>query len=311
MKKIIVRILNVKIINIVILGIYSLCKAIFPIKYLKIFHRLPVIKKVRIHQDGFNIFYMISDGKDTIAKSIYWEGLRAYEPRTLRLLTHLLKESNSFYDIGANTGLFSLLAASSDNINNVYSFEPLDIAYNLFQSNISINEINKITLHKIALSNFNGESIFNVNKTDSDIPLGASLRNDVIENEIAESIKVKALMLDTFINENNIASMDLLKIDTEGTEDLVIQGGLESIDRFRPVMICEVLSHTKTEDKIHALLDAKKYEYFFVNDEILEKVEKLKGDPYIVSNYLLIPEEKSSILLKDFKIKQVKEKIFH
>ncbi len=303
-------IIKIKVFNASFLAFYKLCKIIFPVKYLTFFHRFPVNKNVKVSEEGFKTFYMKSNGADSIAKELYWEGLHSYETRTLSIITTLLNQSVVFFDIGANTGLFSLLAASSNGIREVHAFEPMDSAYNLFKDNVSLNNFDRILINKIALSDFDGESIFNIQAEGSDIPLGSSLRSDVGEHGIQQKVKVETMKLDTYILKNRISGMDLMKIDTEGTEDKVLDGAVNSIDKYRPVMICEILSHTGTEPGIHKVLDTRNYNYYFINDNELEQVDILKGDPYIVSNYLLLPSEKAELLLKDFKIKKIKEKAF-
>jgi FkbM family methyltransferase len=309
-KNTIKAIVKFRLFNPLFLLLYKVCKIIIPVKNLAFFHRLPVYKNVKVSEEGFNSFYMISNGSDSIAKELYWTGLHSYETRTLSIITSLMKQSSVFFDIGANTGLFSLLAASSDRMKQVNSFEPMDAAYDLFKDNISLNNFSKIKINKIALSDFDGESIFNIQMEGSDIPLGSSLRSDVGEHEILQKIKVKTMKLDTYANDLNITQIDLMKIDTEGTEDKVLEGAVNSIDKFRPVMICEILAHTGTEPGIHKILDNRNYNYYFINDNELEQVDFLKGDPYIVSNYLLMPSEKADLLLKDFKIEKITEKIF-
>ncbi len=310
MKNVFKKILSIKIINALMIFEYKVLSVILPRKLLKPFHRLPVIKNITVYEEGFKPFYMKSDGRDTIAKEIYWDGLRSYESRTLNIIISIMKQSSVFFDIGANTGLFSLLASSTDNISKIYSFEPLDSAYNLFEENIKLNGFNRIKNNKTALSDFDGESVFNIYMGDSSIPLGSSLRNDVGDTSLYSEIKVKTEKLDTFVNANNIDSIDLMKIDTEGTEDKVLEGAINSIKKFRPVMFCEVLAHTKTEPGIHKIMDNMDYKYYYVNDSQMEQVENIIGDPFIVSNYLLMPSEKAELLLKGFKVIKIKEKVF-
>lgn len=57
-------------------------------------------------------------------------------------------------------------------------------------------------------------------------------------------------------------------------------------------------------------MDRRNYNYYFVNDDSLEQVEKIVGDPYIVSNYLFVPAEKSENVLNNFNITKIKQKIF-
>jgi FkbM family methyltransferase len=78
-------------------------------------------------------------------------------------------------------------------------------------------------VNRVALSDYDGETTFNVQKIHSPrIPLSSSMRQDMGEAE-REIVVVPTLKLDSYIKNNNIDSIDLIKIDTEGTEDKVLE----------------------------------------------------------------------------------------
>lgn len=308
-KRFIFSVFKIKILNLFLILLYKILKPIAPAKLINLFYKFPYNGKVKIN--AIKPFVMLDNGSDIIANEIYWKGITAYEPQTENIVLKLLKPAEIFFDIGANTGLYSLLAASIDNNMKIHAFEPVDSAFNFLTANINENRFSNIKANKVALSNFDGESTFNLQLSDSIIPLGSSLRQDMGDQENKLVIKVKTMTLDTYVEENNIKKIDFLKIDTEGTEDKVLEGAEQSINSFRPVLICEVLSNTNIEDKLHKLLDSRNYNYYFVNDNSLEQVEKIIGDPYVVSNYLFVPEEKAEFILKDISVTRIKEKVFN
>ena len=59
--------------------------------------------------------------------------------------------------------------------------------------------------------------------------------------------------MDDYCKEAHVTTIDLINIDTEGTEDLVFSGGKESILRSNPIIICEVLSG-RIESKIQVII---------------------------------------------------------
>lgn len=53
-------------------------------------------------------------------------------------------------------------------------------------------------------------------------------------------IKCKLVLLDNFIEKNKISNVDFIKCDVEGAELFVFQGGLTTIERFKPIVISEI-----------------------------------------------------------------------
>jgi len=310
-KRFLFSVFKIKIFNLPVTFLYSLIKHIAPSKIKEFFYRFPVNGNVRIHINGSRPFVMVNDGSDIIANEIYWKGISAYEPQTENIVLKLLHDTKVFFDIGSNTGLYSLIAASQTHNIQVHAFEPVDSAYDFLSTRIKTSGLNNITANKIALSDFDGESTFNLQMTGSAIPLGSSLRHDMGDQENKRVIKVKTMKLDTYAEQTGVSKIDFMKIDTEGTENKVLEGGKNSIDKFRPVFICEVLSNTNLEEKLHSFMDSRDYNYYFVQDNSLEQVERIVGDPYVVSNYLFVPAEKASQLLNDITVTKIKEKVFN
>ena len=310
LKRLIFSFSKIKIINLWIRCSYKILKPALPSGIRKIFYKFPVNGKVKSQIEGSKPFIMMNNGSDSIANDIYWKGAFGYEKTTMDLILKLLSSSDVFFDIGANTGLYSLVAASSERNIMVHAFEPVDIAYNMIVAGKNASNFDNIKTNEIALSNFDGESTFNLQMSDeSTIPLGSSLRQDMGDQKNKRTIKVKTMKLDTYVEKNVVTKIDLMKVDTEGTEDKVFEGGDNSISKFRPVIICEVLSNL-LEDKLHLFMDNKNYIYYYVDENELQQCDKIIGDPYVVSNYLFVPEEKVSLFLMGIKITKIKEKKF-
>jgi hypothetical protein len=86
--------------------------------------------------------------------------------------------------------------------------------------------------------------------------------------------------------------VDLVKIDTEGTEPEVLASGREMLVRDRPWIICEVL-HGLTEDRLHAVLDPLGYRAFHITRRGLVPRQRIVGDPrYVERNYLFATDER-------------------
>lgn len=74
--------------------------------------RIPVVEDFEVDLgDRVSFRYSRADG-DAIGRSLYWRGTQEWEPTTVRPFLALARRSRRFLDIGANTGLYTLLATA-------------------------------------------------------------------------------------------------------------------------------------------------------------------------------------------------------
>jgi len=135
-------------------------------------------------------------------------------------------------DIGAHKGEFLSYLLKLDNIEKIYAFEPQIKIFNELVSKFSNNK--KVVLNNFAISHESGNKIIKINKltstsTFSEISeksLWFKLKNIILlsQNSIDDSYQVPTQKLDSYIHEQNIHNIDLLKIDTEGHEINVLNG---------------------------------------------------------------------------------------
>lgn len=151
------------------------------------------------------------------------------EPETVHWLSKNIRESDVFYDIGANVGAYSFVACAITNKNcKTYAFEPSFTTYAALSRNVFLNQYTGIVvpLH-IALGD----------KTDllqfhySSITAGASMHG--LEEPVAEEGKpfqavyaqpVISYRMDDMIHDFKLPSPNIIKIDVDGAELRVLQG---------------------------------------------------------------------------------------
>ena len=130
-------------------------------------------------------------------------------------------------DIGANLGLFSLIAASHNPDRRIVAFEPGSSTFQALEANVKRNGAN-IECHNIALAKEDGELRFTMKENAR---ANSSLASD------DEGITVTARRLDTIVEELGIDKIGLLKVDTEGFEAIVFRGAPKVLDEMRPSTI--------------------------------------------------------------------------
>jgi FkbM family methyltransferase len=126
-----------------------------------------------------------------------------------------------FVDVGANQGLFSIIAAKNVKCDEVISFEPIKSTYDYLVKNCQLNNVtNKCYLHNLAIgdSNENISIFFNKNHSgkSSLVKSNQNHNNKMVKIETINSVKLNKLL--TIKNKNYI-----LKIDVEGYEFVVLK----------------------------------------------------------------------------------------
>jgi len=165
--------------------------------------------------------------------------LGTLKPDLQSFLSSTVKEGKIFYDVGANVGFFSLLAARLVGPNGrVISFEPLpDNLVNL-RENMKRNRFLNVKILPFALGAANEEQIFQV----SERPTWGKLKSaghDAPDKYLSD-IKVPVRRLDDLIIDGVIPPPDFVKIDVEGAEVEVIEGAQETMTRYHPTLIIEL-----------------------------------------------------------------------
>jgi len=162
---------------------------------------------------------------------IYYRGL--YEEGCIKKLRQLMKPGMTFIDIGANVGLYTIIAAHLvKETGSVIAFEPQTELIKLINENIELNKLNNITLISCALGEENGEAeLFQVSSTNDG---QATLRINRDEQTFGGVIKVPIHTLSSILIELKVENVDGIKIDTEGAELYVLNGFLPWLDSHTP-----------------------------------------------------------------------------
>jgi len=211
----------------------------------------------------------------TIENEIFWKGLgKSWEEDTVWLIAELAKTADVIFDIGANTGVYSLLSKSLNPKTKVYAFEPVQRTYKRLEQNITINNFD-VTTEQIALSDKTGKQIFY--DTYAEHQQSSSLSPDKLKNtswntEKIVEYEIETITLDDYISKKGIEKIDLMKIDVEMHEPEVIEGFKKYLALFQPYIIIEVLE-SSIADKLNAVFANSSYKIFHLDEQdiLIEK----------------------------------------
>ena len=231
-----------------------------------------------VHVETVSFTMLAGYGRD-IEATIYWDGVNAFEPTTINWWRELSKRSTYIFDIGANTGIYSLVAKALNFKAEIYAFEPLERIYKILDENIQLNQPSTIKAHRIALSDYTGQGEM------FDLPVEhmytASLNRNV-HAERGQPIKsvqeaVAVMRLDDFMFQQNIQGLDLVKIDVESHEPAVLRGMNVSLRKFHPTLIIEIWNNEVGVAVEDALADCDYY-YFALTTTVPERTQHIRND---------------------------------
>lgn len=237
-----------------------------------------------------------------ITQLLYWKGYKNFEYSTI--FESLSKNVNSFLDIGSNIGYYSLLAAKVNANMSIYAFEPAKGPKHFLKKNIKINNFEaQITAVDLALSNNNGMIDFyevdNLKYSYLKFNLaGEGNAGTKTKSRNFIKNKVNTESLDNFVNSKKINAIDLIKLDTEGTEVDILKSGIECIKKFQPIVISETLFNTTERDLEH-FFNALDYQFFNHTKKGLLKVNTIiRTKDNDIRNCFFVPKTKLSLIEK-------------
>lgn len=165
---------------------------------------------------------------------------RIYEPDVARQLVSALKprKPSLCLDIGANIGLMTLNVLAEAPDTHVVAFEPGPHQAELLGRTVAANSLDShVTIVQSALSNRPGKANFAVHKTRHASGDGFF---DTKRSGHTRTTEVSVTTLDEWWRSAGQPHVDAIKIDTEGAELWVLQGGQEMLERCRPLVVFEL-----------------------------------------------------------------------
>lgn len=191
---------------------------------------------------GINLFV---DPANYVERSI---AKGSFESEFVRYFVDLIEEleGTTFYDIGANVGLFSLLHAKLS-AGETVAFEPNPQIVDRLRENVELNPDLDIHIKEVALSDTVGETTLSVSKT---YPGEASLTGSTMTDDELFQMSVRTATLDSIID-TLPDTPNLLKIDVEGAELRALSGMSEVICEWKPEILLEIHPNLIKSDGKH------------------------------------------------------------
>ena len=215
--------------------------------------------------------------KDSVlSRSIY----KGFEKEETDYLTSILHEGDIFIDIGANIGLFSLMASKAVGIKGlVISFEPTPNTFSRLSENVKLNDFKNINVRNIGLSNVKDELTFYISKNGYDAWNSFAPSQD---NKLEIAIKVPVSTLDIELINVEKSKIKLVKIDVEGWEKFVLNGGRDFLLNFNPIVMIEFTEENTFNagypvHDIYRIMQDFGFKWYRLNDgKLIPEVQKMR-----------------------------------
>jgi FkbM family methyltransferase len=209
-----------------------------------------------------------------------------YEPQVSYAIESYVKKSDTCYDIGANIGFWALkMGELVGESGKIYAFEPMSQNLSLLELNINSSDLQKrIEILPFALGDKEGSANIYIPAD----PGSTSMAPESIDDRY-EEVNVKTL--DDVWQNQGCPQIKFIKMDVEGYEPFVLQGGKNFFQKVSPIVVCEINSRKlslldKSQENIFDFFLSNGYQSFVFNpsnDEFLQS--DYAGD----NDYIFLP----------------------
>lgn len=258
----------------------------------RFWQRLPVTGPVPLRLPGGGEIRYRSGLMDHLGRGLFFGGLGWWEPEILRVLPALARRASGVVDVGAHTGLFTLIALAENATAQAVAVEPVMANAQLLYANLRENGLaGRCVLTVAAAATVPGVVDFDLGPVE--VPMTASIH---VGLDGTRGVRVPAVSLDAIAGW--LPSVDLVKIDVEGFEHLVLDGGRETLNRHRPTLVIECLPNSRVEDFADLWLRLG-YRRFHLLPDRVEPVQTVCANVgALTHNYLFIarPDVTSDVL---------------
>jgi len=210
-----------------------------------------------------------------------------YETIDSAMIMKLVSPTDCVIDIGANMGWYAINIAKTYPQTKVHAFEPIPKTYSFLEKNIELNNISNISSNNFGLSDERKDLTFYFYPEGS----GNASSENMSDRDDAELLTCHVERLDDFVSENNL-HVDFIKCDVEGAEIFAFKGGINTLQRDKPIVFTEMLRKWSAKfgyhpNEIITLFSDIGYKCFVVEEERLVEFFNM-DDSTIETNFFFM-----------------------
>ena len=239
--------------------------------------------------EGLNIYLRLGNDQ---SRCLYVSG--SFEPNEIYWLGTVLKPGMCFLDIGANEGFYTTYAAKKVGpAGSVYAFEPSAREQTWLQRNINRNNLKNVIVFETALADKRGKAVLKIadHEHNGQNTLGVKFGHPGISS--IYEVEVPITTIDELRDARLLPKLDVLKIDVEGAEAMVLEGGKTALNNDRPTLIIELFeaalaAQGSSVAKVINLLEAANYRILWFSN-ISGKLTDIRPSGVSCQNVVAVP----------------------
>ena len=228
-----------------------------------------------------------------------------FEFDLLSLVDSFLKPGMNVIDVGANCGVYSVIAGKKiGEEGSIWAFEPAKDSVERLRANLSLNELPPFVVEQIALSDTTDEFLHLVNEANNGDGYRYLTQDTSTRVRLSESEKVPVTTLDAYAKKENIKNVSFLKVDVEGGEFGVFNGAHDVLSTNTNLVILFESAPIglnragHSQDELHQLIRSHNFELYAwddkqnvwsTNEEELRRI----GNVWATRNKNLLPVTKN------------------
>lgn len=179
-------------------------------------------------------------------RSLWLRPPLAHEWYPLATLRAFVRPTDIVWDVGANLGLYTRWLVTHLNARQVCSFEPMSENLPELRHNLALGGVaGKVTIVPWALSNTDGEVSFQIDDMQSasgavdSVHQGRACVSRTALGLPPKTEIVTSRTIDAILRAGELPAPDVLKIDVEGAERMLLDGGQEFFQQASPRLVIE------------------------------------------------------------------------
>lgn len=252
-------------------------------------------------------FEMLSECDDFLVDTLFYDSID--EKAELIVFSEFAKHSRMVLDVGANTGLFSIVASKVNHQAEIFAFEPYSVNAVRLKNNLELNSIGNVHVKEEAIGAVDGKLMLSV-PSDKRICQVSSLNKEFSKmffskDVVYEEVVVECRTIDAMFNAEGVSFLDLIKLDVESYEVEAFKGGLHTIREKRPVILCEIFVDEEREMFFNDFLKEFNYYLFLVTPIGLVRLDQMQKAEF--RNFLFSPESSKQRFIPLNSISQLAE----
>ena len=195
----------------------------------------------------YSAFKVPCDLNEMLQRQFYFFGTYFVEEEILTCWASAARQARIIFDVGANAGIYSFAALSSQPDAIVHAFEPTPEIAARLRASVQLNELNQLRVHQLAVSKRNGHGTLMRCRGETGCNEGMNFLSADVHESSGE--RIETVSLDDFCGRHRIDYVDLLKVDVQGQESAVLSGAERLITSGRIGMIFMELNWSTDREK--------------------------------------------------------------